>query len=67
MYFATNYVHAKSTDASVEEETTIDGFLKPVAGYVEKESTGNIITLLNGMKMRQRSRECVGRYHHIKA
>jgi hypothetical protein len=41
MYFATNYVHAKSTDASVEEETTIDGFLKPVA----EESTGNIYTL----------------------
>ena len=35
-YFATNYRPKSSNDANVDEENTIEGYLKPVAGYIEK-------------------------------
>ena len=65
-YFATNYRHKSVTDADIKTESTIEGFMKPVAGYIEKPINKKVIQLKNDMgEMRQRSRECVARSHRV--
>ena len=75
--FIANYRHKSATDADPVEENTIEGYLKPVAGYINDDDNDNndinnddkipdVIKLKNDLgDMKKRIRPCVPRSHRV--
>ena len=64
--FASNYVHKKVVDLSVESEDIEDYTSVPVSSFIPTPPSSNIIVLKNDLgEMRKRSRPCVIRFHKV--
>ena len=75
--FIANYRHKSATDADPVEDNTIEGYLKPVAGYINDDDNDNndinnddkipdVIKLKNDLgDMKKRIRPCVPRSHRV--
>ena len=74
--FVSNYKPMKAIDADPVEETTIEGYLKPVAGYIFDEDSDpyyirdnallpKIISLQDGLGEMRKRNPCVPRSHII--